>query len=592
MTASTFESPHVSELQTALSYINAGRKDEARDILQRVLRADSDNHNALQLLGALLIDAKQYQSGIALLERSLTIKPGMPAVLNNLGCALFDDGQFEKAASYFQQAVEVRKDDPSVYFHLGNALYLAHRLPEARDAYEQALQLKPDHYAALGMLVSTANTMCDWRYDSLLVRAAATSQFNGQPFQLLQLVDDPALHLKAARAHATARPQGDRKTMGVAAQGLNKIRVAYVSSGFQQHPVGRAIVELFERHDKQRFAFHAISLGRDDGSAMRTRLKSAFDAFMDFSGTSDEDVVAYLRAHKIDVAVDLDGYTNGNRARIFSLGAAPIQVNYLGYPGTLGSNAYDYILADPFVAPADQQQYYVEKIAHLPIVHLPSDRQRNIAPPASRRSCGLPDAGFVFCAFSNPSKIRPDIFDIWMRLLHQTPGGVLWLRELNNFARDNLRRMAEQQGIDPRRLVFATFAADHADYMALYQLADLFLDTSPYSAFTTASDALWAGLPVLTWAGRSFASRGTGCILAALGMTELITRSATEYEEIALLLSRDPDALNAIRDKLAQARNTTDAFNTDLHARHIEAAFETMVDIQRRGEAPRAFTVA
>ena len=593
MTAPTIESQHLSELQTALSHINAGRKDEAKDVLQRILHADGNDHNALQLLGALLIDNKQRRAGIAHLERSLTVKPGMPAALNNLGCAFFDEREFEKATACFQQVVAIWTDRPSAHVHLGNSLYLAGRLPEARAAFEQALKLKPDHHIALGMLVSTTNAMCAWSPDSQIMSTAAGPQFNGQPFSLLQLTDDPAVLLNAARGNAAALPHSDRSALHVAVHAQGKIRVAYVSAGLQQHPVGRTAVELFECHDKQRFEIHAISLGGDDRSSLRTRLHSAFDAFTDFSGASDEDVAAYMQTHKIDVAVDLDGYTNGNRARIFSLGVAPIQVNYLGYPGTLGSGAYDYILADPFVVPLEQQPFYTEKLAHLPAVHLPSDRQRTIAEQLpSRQECGLPDDGFIFCAFNNPAKIRPDVFGVWMRLLHQTPGSVLWLRESNDFARENLQREATQHGVDPRRLRFAAHAANHAYYLALYRVANLFLDTFPYSAFTTASDALWAGLPVLTLAGRTFASRGAGSILSALDMPELITHGFAEYEQCALRLSRDPAALSAIRDKLARNRDTTDAFNTDLLARHIEAAFETMVETQRRGESPRAFAVA
>jgi protein O-GlcNAc transferase len=590
MTAQHPDSPHLPELQAALTHINAGRKHEAREILERILERDGNDHNALQLLGALLIDSKQRGLGTEYLERSLAIKPGMPAVLNNLGCALFDDGHFEKAAEYFQQVVAIWTDRPSAYFHLGNAFYLGGRLPEARTAYEQTLKLKPDHQAALGMLVTTTQSMCAWNHESHMISVAADTQFTGPPFQLLQLTDDPALQFNAARGYATTFQRGDRTQLQTGDG--KKIRVAYVSAGFQKHPVGQTAVELFERHDRQQFEIHAVSLGRDDGTPLRKRLTSAFVAFADFSGGADEDVAAYMRTHKIDIAVDLDGYTYGNRAQLFSQGLAPIQVNYLGYPGTLGSDVYDYILVDPFVAPTAHQPFFAEKLVHLPIVHLPSDRERKIAERLpSPQACGLPEDGFIFCAFNNPVKIRPDVFGVWMRLLQKTPDSVLWLRGANDFAQENLRRATVLHGIDPSRIVFAAHVADHADYLALYRLADLFLDTFPYSAFTTASDALWAGLPVLTLSGRTFASRGAGCMLTALGLPELVTHSLAEYEQRAVQLSSDPAARRVVRDKLARNRDSTEAFNTDNLARHIEAAFATMVDIHRRGEPPRAFAV-
>ncbi len=584
---------HLNELQAVLALLNDNKKNEAREILERVLHENPDDHNALQLFGALLIDGSDRDKGVAYLERSNALKPGKPATLNNLGCAYFELTRYADAAAQFEKVVALWPDRAASHFNLANSLFFVGRLQEALSAYDKTLQLQPDHHGALCMRVSTATYMCEWNSEAALLSLARAPDFTGQPFQLLQLTDDPAVQLNAARGHAATQALPAAAIFPTRAYEFRtKIRVAYVSGGFQNHPIGQAAVELFECHDRTAFETFGISLTADDGGALRKRLAGAFTHFIDASRLPDDEIARQLRAAGIDIAVDLDGYTHGKRTGIFSRRPAPIQVNYLGYPGTLGADCYDYILVDPFVASPEQQPHYSENLVHLPTIHLPSDRKRAITEPTPPRSAyGLPETGFVFCAFNSAQKIRPDVFAVWMRLLKSVPGSVLWLRTANTWAMDNLNRAIAMHGIAPDRVIFSPRMPSSADYLAQYRAADVFLDTFPYSGFTTVNDAVWAGLPVVALAGRAFVARGAGSVLTALEMPELITYSIDDYERLALDLSRNPAKLRAVREKLIDKRKHSALFDTDALARQIETAFKTMMDVWKSGEKPRPFAV-
>jgi protein O-GlcNAc transferase len=335
-----------------------------------------------------------------------------------------------------------------------------------------------------------------------------------------------------------------------------------------------------------------VSSGPDDKRKMRARIERAFDRFIDVSGRSDRDVAALLRELEVDIAVDLNGHTQAGRLGIFAYRPAPIQVNYLGYPGTTGADFMDYVIADPIVLPADQQRFYSERIVCLPESYQVNDSKREIAAAApSRNELGLPERGIVFCCFNGAWKITAPMFEIWMRLLREVESSVLWLLASNELAMSNLRAQAQVRGVSPERLVFAPFV-DAADHLARLQQADLVLDTLPYNAHTTGSDALWVGVPLLTCCGTSFAGRVGASLLNAVGLPELITNSLSEYENAALMLARDdPSRLQSIRRKLAEARHTCPLFDTDRFRRGIEIAYKTMWDIFRRGDSPRSFSV-
>jgi predicted O-linked N-acetylglucosamine transferase (SPINDLY family) len=370
-----------------------------------------------------------------------------------------------------------------------------------------------------------------------------------------------------------------------------RIRLAYLSADFRHHATAYLVAELFELHDRDRFEVIGISFGADDRSEVRARLVRAFDRFHDVSSTSDREVASLMQELEVDIAVDLKGHTEGARLPILAARPAPLQVSYLGYPSTMGADFIDYVVADQVVLPLDQQPFYPEKIVHLPECYQVNDSKRRIASriPA-RRELGLPEDAFVFCCFNNNWKINAAMFDIWMRLLRAVDGSVLWLFRSNDLATANLRAEAKARGIDPARLVFAPFL-DLPDHLARLKRADLFLDTLPCNAHTTASDSLWAGLPVLTCVGHTFAGRVAASLLNCVGLPELVTNDLDEYEALALRLARDPPLLQSIRRRLEQNRLSAPLFDTDRFRRHIEAAYTTMWEMHRRGESPRSFRV-
>jgi predicted O-linked N-acetylglucosamine transferase (SPINDLY family) len=372
----------------------------------------------------------------------------------------------------------------------------------------------------------------------------------------------------------------------------DRIRVAYVSADFRDHAVAHLLTGLFEHHDRVRFETIAIALGPDDRSEMRVRLQDAFERFVDVRGKTDLDVARLMRELEVDIAIDLTGHTSNARPALLSHRPAPIQVNYLGYSGTMGADHIDYIIGDRFIIPEHQQPQFSERVVYLPDTYFAYDSKQRISHNApTRAEQGLPETGFVFCAFNGTFKLTPHVFDVWMRLLHAVEGSVLWLSQANIAAVRNLRRESETCGIDAARLIFAPRLERMEDHLARHRLGDLFLDTLPYNAHTTASDALWAGLPVLTCRGDTFAGRVAASLLNAVGLPELVTDNLADYEALALRLARDPILLGQIKAKLARNRDTYPLFDTARFARHIEAAYTTMWEIWQRGEPPNTFSV-
>jgi predicted O-linked N-acetylglucosamine transferase (SPINDLY family) len=371
----------------------------------------------------------------------------------------------------------------------------------------------------------------------------------------------------------------------------DKLRAAYLSADFHRHATAYLMAELFERHDRSRFEIIGVSFGVDDKSETRKRLVAAFDQFYDVRGKSDEEVAKLLHDLQVDIAIDLKGYTEDARPGILAFRPAPIQASYLGFPGTMGVEFIDYIIADKTVAPFEHQPFYMEKIVHLPDCYQVNDTKRKIAERTpTRQQAELPQQGFVFCCFNNNWKITPDVFGVWMRLLHAVEGSVLWLLGDNESTERNLRMEAQARGIDPVRIVFAS-RLPLDEHLARHRVADLFLDTLPYNAHTTASDALWAGLPVLTREGTAFAGRVAASLLHAIGLPELVTHSIEDYEALALRLARDPSLLQGYRNRLATNRLTHPLFDTERFRRHIEAAYLQMWEIWQRGEQPRSFAI-
>jgi len=502
----------------------------------------------------------------------------------------------------------LKPDSALAYNSLGDAFREQGKLDEAVACFRRALELKPSYASALGSLVHELQHVCCWDdlrvlservieaidQDSDVGLAAPVAPFG---FLALPLMTTAEQQRKSARQWVNQQLKvkgefGYDRAHNRTAAPKTKMIVGYLSADFHSHAVAYLIAELIEKHDRSRFAIHGYSYGPDDGSAMRGRLVRAFDRFVDVRNLSHSQAAQRIAGDEVQILVDLTGYTKNARTRILALRPAPIQVNYLGYPGTMGASFIDYILVDDYIVPSDQQPSFTEKLVHLPGCYQVNDSQREIAScTPSRAECGLPEAGFVFCSFNNNFKITPEMFGVWMELLKEVPGSVLWLLEGNRFAPANLCREAKRRGVAAERLVFAPHKP-LAEHLARHRLADLFLDTFPYNAHTTASDALWVGCPVLTMAGETFASRVAASLLRVLGLPELITRSLADYQDAALRLARNAGLLAALRERLEASRKESQLFNADWFARNLEKAYSAMWEIYASGEAPRAFTVS
>jgi predicted O-linked N-acetylglucosamine transferase (SPINDLY family) len=412
------------------------------------------------------------------------------------------------------------------------------------------------------------------------------------PFVLLAVSEDPALHLRAARLYTEQKyPPAPRPLWTGERHAHDRIRVAYLSADFHAHATAYLMAELFERHDRARFEWWGISFGPVKSDPMRTRLEGAFDHFVDVTDRSDAEAARLLRALEIDIAVDLKGYTQDCRPGILGHRPAPLQVNYLGFPGTMGADHIQYVIGDAIVTPPEHAPFYTERIVRLPHCYQPNDRKRAIAgrtPP--RAELGLPEHGFVFCCFNNNYKITPEFFGVWMRLLREVEGSVLWLLESNAESAGNLRREAAARGVDPARLVFAPHAL-LPEHLARQRQADLFLDTLPYNAHTTTSDALWAGLPVLTCLGQAFPGRVAASLLTACGLADMVVTDLDAYAATALKLARAPRLLQELRERLARNRLAAPLFDTERYARNLEGAYLEMQRRHQAGLPPEAFGV-
>jgi protein O-GlcNAc transferase len=573
-----------------------GRSDEAIATYDRVLGIVPAHADALNNRGNTLFELRRYEEAIASLRAALAVRPDDPDVLFNLGRALQEAGHHDAALAAFDSAIAARPANADAPYSRGNSLLKLERIADAIADYEQAFALAPDHPHAFDALLRVKLDSCDWRAVADLTeqipRRLADAKSLIHPLKLLYLPVTPMMHLQCARNWVN-RDIGfcQIPARHFTAHHRERLRIAYLSADFRLHATTMLIAELFELHDRSRFEVLAISFGPDDRSDARSRIVKSVDRFHDVDAQSDLEAGGLIRELEVDIAVDLKGHTRYARIGILAHRPAPIQATFLGYPGTTGADFIDYIIADPIVLPFADQALYSERIVQLPDCYQVNDRKRAIAPrPLSRRDVGLPEQGFVFCCFNDTAKITAQVFNLWMRLLARTPGSVLWLLGGNDVAVANLRREAGERGVDPERLIFAPFTRPQ-DHLARHAAADLFLDTLPYNAHTTASDALWAGLPLVTCTGTTFAGRVAASLLRAADLPELITANLEEYEALACKLATEPSWLQSIRRKLAQSRDTCALFNSNRFRRHIEAAYETMWGINRCGQPPRSFKV-
>jgi protein O-GlcNAc transferase len=572
--------------------------DEALADYDRAVALKPDYAEAFVNRGVALAELQRFDEALASYATAIALKPRDAAAFNNRGNALKQSRRLDEALVSYDTAIALKPDYADAYYGRGTALQEGNRLTEAMESYQQAIALVPDHMSALSGVADCALGVCDFARheelaDTLRRRLDAQSAIIA-PLVLLGYSNDEALHLSCAKAFARSRiAVAPPPQWGGAAWRSDRIKLAYLSADFRQHAVAQLTAELFERHDRSRFEVIGVSLGPDDGSALRSRLVRAFDRFHDVRAMSDRDAARFLHEQQIDITVDLTGYTAGCRPEILARRPSPVQVSYLGYPGTMATDFIDYIIADRIVLPFDRQGFFTEKIVHLPDCYQANaSLQATAAPTPTRREAGLPDAGFVFCGFNNHAKIAPPLFDIWMRLLGTVDASVLWLSEANGATVANLRHAAAAHNIDPARLIFAPRTQQFEDHLVRHRLAGLFLDTLPYNAHTTASDALRAGLPVLTCRGQSLAGRVAASLLEAIGLADLVTSNLEDYETLGLRLATDTALLAGFKARLDHNRTRWPLFDADRFRRHIEAAFTTMWEIWQRGEQPRSFAVA
>lgn len=523
-------------------------------------------------------------------KKLLNFLPSNTALLTNLGTIALQKGMLEDAVKIIGKSLQINPNQPIALSNRGLALKDLKRLDEALASYDRAIVLKPDFDFILGYSLHTKMHLCIWnelpKYLNELTHKIDNNEKCAIPFHVLALIDDPAVQKKTAEIYVNEKypqshvlPKIDRYSHH------SKIRIGYFSADFKNHPVANLTVELYETHDRKQFEIYAFSFGPDTKDQVNLRIRAGVDHFHDVRTLSDKEVAMLSRRFEIDIAVDLGGFTADCRAGIFTIQAAPIQISYIGYLGTMGANYYDYLVADQTIIPKKNQKYYSEKIAYLPSYQVNDSKQSLPTTVFTRQDLGLPETGFVFCCFNNTFKITPTTFDGWARILKQVEGSVLLLYVENELAKPNLIKEIALRGIDASRLVFGK-RLPMLDYLARYRVADLFLDTLPYNAGTTASDALKMGLPVLTLIGESFASRVAASLLNAVNLPELITTTPEQYESLAIDLAMHPEKLKAIKEKLANNLPTAPLYNTPLFTQHLESAYLSMYDRYQNGLDP------
>ena len=599
-----------------LIYSLQGMHQLALKAYDLALKIKPDDVEVLINKGSTCNDIKNYILALEILEKAIQIRPNIPEAWSNKGIALNNLNLYQESINAYNEAIKLAPSFHEVWSNKSVPLNKLKRFLEASEACDKAISLKPDYAEAWSNKAITLNELklyeeaiahydkaislkpdIDWAQGDLLHTKMKVGSWSGlaeslddiskkveanervaNPFLLLALNDDIALHKKSSEIYIQSKhPFNPILGTILKRSEHQKMRIGYFSADFKNHPVAFLIAELFELHDKRRFETYAFSLvGASD--EMRARLHKAFDYFIDAEEISDVAIARLARDMEIDIAIDLSGFTQDSRTGIFSYRAAPIQVNYLGFPGTMGADYMDYIIADKILIPTDLQQDYSEKVVYLPGSYQANDRRRVISNQKfTRQELGLPNEGFVFCCFNNNHKILPETFDSWMRILKAVEGSVLWLYQDNPWVVDSLKTKALHHGVNENSLVFAEYMS-LAEHLARHRQADLFLDTLPYNAHTTASDALWAGLPVLTLMGRSFASRVAASLLNAIGLPELITNTQEEYEALAIQLAKNPKKFADIKLRLDSNRLTAPLFDTPLFTKNLESAYIKMYE--------------
>ena len=556
------------------------RIKEALENYNQAITIEPNNADLYNNRGTIYHELKQFDKAIEDYNFALKINKNYPEVYFNLGNAFNEFGKSEEAIKSYSQAIKINKNYPDAYNNLGNVLKNLKKIEEAIICYKKVNEINPDFDFLLGTLIHMKCISCDWEFFNQDLKELNTkindNQKSTPPFPTLPLYKSIKIQKKVAEIWIKEKFSNKNILEPIKKIKKNKkIKIGYFSTDFKNHPVSFQLINLLELHDRSKFEIYAFSFGLEKDDKMKKRISKVFDKFYDVKFKTDFDIAKLSRDLNIDIAVDLTGFTTNSRFGIFIERCAPIQVNFLGYPATTGADCIDYIIGDKVIIPKENQKDYSEKIIYLPNSFLVNDSTKKISKKKfSREEFGLPKEGFVFCCFNQSYKITPVIFDIWMKLLKKVEGSVLWLTEDNQIALNNLKSEAEKRNVNHERLIFAKHMPSLADHLARHKCADLFIDTIPFNAITTANDALWAGLPVLTRAGESFSSRVGASLLSSIGLSELITKTEKEYETLAIELATNPKRLKQIKKKLEKNKLIKPLFNIKLYTQHIESAYK------------------
>jgi predicted O-linked N-acetylglucosamine transferase (SPINDLY family) len=569
-----------------MAMLDLGRLDDAHRSCRKALELQPAVAEFSYNLAVVLEKMLRPGEALTAYDAALACDPNHVRTHGNRGHVLFGLQREAEAAESYARAIALDPGNANNLYALGNIVQGLGRIDDAIDCYGQAIALNPDHAGAIAQLAYQRARMCDWESGERPDLSKLAIDQAISPLLFVWLQDSPEQQLLRATRYASEKFPSAALPPPRASVRSGPIRIGYFSAEFHDHAVMFQLARMFELHDRERFSVHAYSFGPSGDSPMRDRLKRAFDVFHDVREMGSREIAQLARGEAIDIAIDLMGYTGQARTEIFAMRPAPVQIQYMGYPGTMGAPFVDYLVGDGILVPPDQRRHYAEKIIYLPESYQANDNLRRIADRTpSRAELGLPEQGFVFCCFNNSYKITPAEFDVWMRLLDQVDGSVLWLFETNARVEGNLRGEAAKRGLDPARLIFAG-RMPHPEHMARLRRADLFLDCFQCNAHATAADALWAGVPLLTVAGHGYAARVGASVLHAIGLPEMAVATRQDYERIALELATDPARLADIRSRLAANRTTMPLFDSERFTRHIETAFELAYDRHWRGLAP------
>ena len=572
---------------------------EAVVCFDRGFQLDDPNINDLHQIGTLAKEQKQFDIAARCFERVLSAYEDYPNIYYDLIYTTYWKRAYTRTVELCDTALNKTPDVAYFWFMKGCAYAQQCLYQSAIKVFGEAVQIEPNYPELLGSLFGLKTKIGDWNHLTDLTEKMITSMDArypiAAPFDFVAACDAPQQQLYCAESYVQRNGFIEKplttERFDFTEQIQSRIKVAYVSADFYNHATAILMAELFEIHNKERFEIYAYSYGENIEDEWRIRLRNAFEHFYEVSTWDDKSIAEHIQAQNISIVIDLKGYTTHSRTGIFSYRPAPIQINYIGFPGTMGASFIDYIIADNTLIPPHLERFYSEKIIRLPHTYQPNDRHRIIGDTVpSRAEVGLPESGFVYCCFNNPYKVMPETFSVWMRILQAVPDSVLWLLKDEPETEANLKHQASTAGVDASRLIFAE-RRSIPEHLARHMLADLFLDTLPYNAHTTTSDALWTGLPVLTCMGQSFASRVAASLLNACGLTELITESRADYEKLAIELACHPTKLATIRAKLIANRDKHPLFDTVRYAKNLETAFETIIQLANDNKPSESFTV-